>query len=509
MMTTSTSVQIDVKAQVNHAPALAVLLPEGAKDAGAAGKLLAAEQRRAVERLLGSGVSRGKEREVHFDLLEKAGKYRRVFVAGLGDAGKITLETLRQVSAALARASAKQRVGELCVVLPAVRGIDPAAAAEAIVCGFLLASFNFRECKGTAGKDDEAGKGARLTLIAGDDLAAARSGAERGRIIADAQNLARTVGSRPGNSVNPPVLADIARKLAREVGLNCRVYDQNEMARLGLGGILAVGGGSATPPRLIVLEYKPKSGRQKNAPPLLVVGKAITFDAGGISIKPADRMGLMIYDKCGAMAVLGLMYAAAKLELPVPIVGVLSAAENTLDSKAFRPGDILRMYNGVTVEITSTDAEGRLVLGDALAWGIEKYRPRAVVDLATLTDSVVTALGRTIAGLLCNNDELAAELGKAARISGEKFWRLPMTDEHREQLKANHADIVNGAGREAGPSTAAAFIGHFVPRDGSVPWAHLDIAGVANTEKELPYYAKGPTGWGVRTLIEWVAMRAG
>jgi leucyl aminopeptidase len=241
--------------------------------------------------------------------------------------------------------------------------------------------------------------------------------------------------------------------------------------------------------------------------PLLAVGKAITFDAGGISIKPADKMGHMIFDKCGGMAVLGFMYAVAKLGMDVPVVGILTSAENVLGERAYRPGDILTLYNGVSVEVTNTDAEGRLVLGDALAWGIDTYKPSAVVDLATLTGGVIVALGRTMAGVMSNSDALMTELSAAAQISGEKIWRLPLGDEHREQMKSQHADIVNSAGREAQPLQGAAFLSHFIPRDDSLPWAHLDIAGVADTEKELPYYARGATGWGVRTLAEWAVAK--
>src|SRR5687768_7561491 len=213
------------------------------------------------------------------------------------------------------------------------------------------------------------------------------------------------------------------------------------------------------PPRLIVLTHRPggikgargraKSGQRQA--PLLIVGKAITFDTGGISIKPADKMGKMIYDKCGGMAVLGLMYAVAKLKLAVPVVGILSSAENHISSQAYRPGDILRMYNGVTVEVTNTDAEGRLVLGDALAWGIETYKPQAVIDLATLTGGVVVALGKTMAGVMSNSDTLVDEINRAAALTGEKLWRLPLGDEQREQIKSDHADIVNSAGRDAHP----------------------------------------------------------
>src|SRR6185312_11135680 len=256
---------------------------------------------------------------------------------------------------------------------------------------------------------------------------------ERGTIVGEAQNFARTIASRPGNDINPPSLAKVAQQLAREAGLKSRVLNEKEMKRLGMGGILGVGSGSATtPPRMIVLQYQ--GGKAKEAP-LLVVGKSITFDSGGISIKPADRMGKMIYDKSGGMAVLGLMYALAKLKLPVNVVGILASAENILSESSYRPGDILRMYNGVTVDVTNTDAEGRLVLGDALAWGIETYKPSAVVDLATLTGGVVTALGKSMAGVMSNSDEIVRELNVAAEAAGEKIWRLPLGEEQRDQIR--------------------------------------------------------------------------
>jgi len=258
---------------------------------------------------------------------------------------------------------------------------------------------------------------------------------------------------------------------------------------------------------MIVLEHK-GSGKKKSAP-VLVVGKAITFDTGGISIKPAEKMGKMVFDKCGAMAVLGLMYAVTKLKLPIGVVGILSSAENHISESAYRPGDIIRMYNGVTVEVTNTDAEGRLVLGDALSWGIETYKPSAVLDLATLTGGVVVALGKTMAGVMGNSNSLFNELQAAADRAGEKIWRLPIGDDQRELMKSDFADIVNSGPREAHPLQGGAFLSYFIPQDNSVPWMHLDIAGVADTEKELPYYAKGATGWGVRTLVEWVGARAG
>jgi leucyl aminopeptidase len=275
---------------------------------------------------------------------------------------------------------------------------------------------------------------------------------------------------------------------------------------LKMGGILAVGGGSSTPPRIIVLEHRGTGGgRRGGGKPLLIVGKTITFDTGGISIKPAEKMADMIYDKCGGMAVLGAMYTITKLRLPGRVIGILAAAENHVSDRAYRPGDILRMYNGVTVDVTNTDAEGRLVLGDAIAWGVEQYKPAAVVDLATLTGGVIVALGRTMAGVMANDDGIVEQLTKCADDAGEKLWRLPLGDDQRELIKATHADIVNSAGRWAHPLQGGAFLSHFVPAD--LPWAHLDIAGVADTDKDTALYTKGATGWGVRTLVGWVEQR--
>jgi leucyl aminopeptidase len=517
MIPTSTRVSIGSGTAVaNGADAVAVFIAEKGKaiDEGA----LSSAERKAVARLMAAGVARGKAREVAAELVENgAKKSRHMMVVGIGRAEKVTAEIIRQAAAALAKAARRRRVKNVAVVVPDVEKISTEAAAEAIVNGFLLASFKYEEHKGTASKkteDEESAEPVKVTLVAnGKEKKAIDAAINRGRVVADGQNFARTIASRPGNEINPPALAKVAQELAREVGLRApRIMDEKELKRLGMGGILAVGSGSTlTPPRMIVLEYRPKSGsnsRGKNSRPVLVVGKAITFDTGGISIKPAEKMGRMVFDKCGAMAVLGLMYAVAKLKPPIGVVGILSSAENHISESAYRPGDIIRMYNGVTVEVTNTDAEGRLVLGDALSWGIETYKPSAVLDLATLTGGVVVALGKTMAGVMGNSNALYAELQAAADRAGEKIWRLPIGDDQRDLMKSDFADIVNSGPREAHPLQGGAFLSYFVPQDNSVPWMHLDIAGVADTEKELPYYAKGATGWGVRTLVEWVAARA-
>jgi leucyl aminopeptidase len=496
--------------------ALVVFVPQGSKAAdGATAAAVAGESAsRAAARLLDAGASRGKAKEVVFELVEERGhSHHRVYVVGIGPREKVTAETLRQCAAAAAKALAKHRMSRIGLVLPMLATLDATQVTDAVVTGLLLATFEYQEYKGSAHKkekdEEDAPKSLAVTLIAPADLKTVQTAAVRAQVIADAQNFCRTIANRPGNDINPPSLAKVAASVAKQCGLKCTILDEKQMARLNMGGILAVGAASlATPPRMIVLEHRPK-GANAATKPLLLVGKAVTFDTGGISIKPADKMGKMIYDKCGGIAVLGLMLAAAKLKIPIPIVGIIGSAENAISSMAYRPGDIIRMYNGVTVEVTNTDAEGRLVLGDALAWGIEKYSPSAVVDLATLTGGVIVALGRNIAGIISNNDALTNELITAGEQAGEKLWRLPCGEEQREQIKSDLADIVNSAGREGHPLQGGAFLSYFIPDDGKLPWAHLDIAGVADTEKDLPYYVKGATGWGVRTLVNWATSRAG
>ncbi|MGH7176397.1 MAG: leucyl aminopeptidase family protein, partial [Tepidisphaeraceae bacterium] len=360
---------------------------------------------------------------------------------------------VRQSAGAVMYALRKQRVSRVAVVPPVVHRGRDAVGAEVTVEGLLLAGFAFDEYHGTFRKGD-AKTDARPKQIAITILSSssARKAIEKAvaeaTLLCESQNFARTIAFRPGNVVNPPELARVAQLMSREVGLTCRVLDEKQMKKLGMGGMLAVGGGSThTPPRMIVLEWKGRraSGRTrgKSRRPLLLVGKAITFDTGGISIKPAANMQKMVFDKCGAMAVLGAMCAAARLKLPHPVVGILAAAENHVSATAYRPGDILRMYNGVTVEVTNTDAEGRLVLGDALAWGIETYKPHSVVDLATLTGAMVIALGHQHCGAMSNSDQLVGELQAASEKAGEKIWRLPLDEEHRELMKSEVADILN------------------------------------------------------------------
>jgi leucyl aminopeptidase len=535
MIPTSTNATVELAPKIPaKASALAVLSRKGASPQGV--NQLPPATRAAVDALVAADAISGKAHEIVGQVVTEPATHR-VLVAGLGPATDAdNLQPFREAGAALAKYARRQKLDTIALVVPdaASNNVPPTDnVIEALALGFLLGSFQFREFKGSVAKRADADKprASRLILVVPTAAASAKAALERARILADGQNLARTIASRPGNEINPPTLAKVAQEVARDAGLGFRVLDEKELQRLGMGGLLAVGGGSPSPPRLIALEHKgsgvrvqgsakTKTGTKRaNASsslnpepqtlnPLLIVGKSITFDTGGISIKPADKMGEMIYDKSGGMTVLGLMHALAKSDFPLPVVGLLTSAENHVSGTAYRPGDIITLYNGVTVEVTNTDAEGRLVLADAIAWGIDTYKPAAVVDLATLTGGCVVALGHTMAGLFANDDTLADEILQASELAGEKMWRLPVGDDQRDMLKSNHADIVNSAGRWASPLTGAAFVSFALPDKPKVPWAHLDIAGVADTDKELPLYTKGATGYGVRTLFEWLQRRA-
>jgi leucyl aminopeptidase len=314
--------------------------------------------------------------------------------------------------------------------------------------------------------------------------------------------VARDLSNEPGGACTPEHLAAEARKLARSHGLKITVFTEKELAREKMGGILAVGRGSANPPRLIALEYgaaarKAAKGARRR-PTLVFVGKGITFDSGGISIKPAANMDEMKHDMSGAAAVIGALRAISDLKLPVHAVGLVAAAQNMPDGNAYVPGDVITSARGKTIEVLNTDAEGRIVLSDALHYATS-FEPDAIIDLATLTGACVVALGDACCAVLGNDEKLAQKVRDAGDATHERAWPLPLWDEHKNAIKGTFGDIVNTGGRNAGVSTAAAFLSHFV---GETPWAHLDIAGTAWTTKETPYYAKGATGFGVRLLVD-------
>jgi leucyl aminopeptidase len=317
----------------------------------------------------------------------------------------------------------------------------------------------------------------------------------RGGIVADAQNFARGLVNEPGNRLTPAKVADAARAMAAESGLECHVLDREQMERLGMGALLGVAQGSAEPPNLIVVGYKP--WEPKSSAHLGLVGKGVTFDSGGISIKPADGMEKMKYDMAGGAAMLGAMRAIARLRPAIAVTAYIPCVENMPGSRAQRPGDIVTAMSGKTIEVINTDAEGRLILADALAYARQQGCTH-LVDAATLTGAIVVALGHLNVGVFANDDAMQDRVLRAAKTEGERMWAMPLEDDYKEYLKSAFADLANVGGRWGGAITAAIFLKEFA---GDTPWVHLDIAGTAWLDESKPYLAKGPTGLPVRTLV--------
>ena len=437
-------------------------------------------------------------------LYHGVGPVKRTLVVGLGDADKITADTLRKASAKALRElnNAKLTSASIQAVgLP--ESLDAPSVGHAIADGMTLANFTFDTYHGKTKRPDKAKRDKPRDLKVGVE-APQRVGFKQGLKVAEGVNTARTLACTPPNVANPKYIAGYCKKLAKDAGLKCTVIDAKKAKELGMGGLLAVGAGGSTPPCMVILEHAP-SGKTKQKP-LLLVGKGVTFDTGGYSLKPDGGKG-MKYDKCGAMNVIGAMQAIANLKVKQRVVGIVGLAENMIDREAYRVDDILTFCNGVTCEITNTDAEGRLVLADCLAYGTKTYKPAAVVDFATLTGGVVVALGKKIAGVWSTDDELLAKLKAAGETVGEPVWELPLNDDYRKMMQAKHADLHNSAPvREAHATQGAAFLSYFVGADApksipTTPWVHVDIAGTSNTDGNT-LMEKGPTGFGVRLAAE-------
>ena len=422
---------------------------------------------------------------------------KRLVLIGIGAEKDASAESLRSAGgrAAKALSRAKAKLGSIAV--PTLRRVKPEEAAQALTEGVVLGAYRFDKYK--SGNDKPPALEV-IALLASDarQVVELRRGAKLGQVLAESANLARDLSNEPGATCTPEHLAAEARRLARAHGLKVTVFAEKELAREKMAGILTVGRGSAHPPRLIVLEHGAPAKGARKRPTLAFVGKGITFDSGGISIKPAASMDEMKHDMSGGAAVLGTLRAAALLDLPCHVIGIVAAAQNMPDGNAYVPGDIIQSAQGKTIEVLNTDAEGRIVLSDALHHATS-YKPDAIIDLATLTGACVVALGEVACAVLGNDEKLIAKVQAAASATHERAWPLPLWEEHKTAIKGTVGDILNTGGRNGGVSTAAAFLSHFV---GETPWAHLDIAGTAWTTKEMPYYAKGATGFGVRLLVE-------
>lgn len=420
---------------------------------------------------------------------------RRLLLVGLGKRSEITAERLRQAIAVAASAVTEARAQRIAVEVPRTESVSQADATRAVADGVLLSLYRFERFKGAASKKDGDDKlqVEELTLAGGDE-----EQARLAQIVAGGVKLARDLGNEPPEVCTPSRLAHAAEEIAQRGNMQITVLDRPQMQELGMGGLLGVAAGTQEPPKFIVLEY----GRKGQGKTLALVGKGITFDSGGISIKPGERMDEMKMDMMGAGAVMGAMSAIADLKpANVHVVGIVASTENLPSGTAFVPGDILKAMNGVTMEILNTDAEGRLVLADALSYA-QRFEPDGIVDLATLTGACVVALGHHISALMTNNPEFAARVKAAGQQTGELVWELPILPEHREQIKSKVADIKNTGGRPGGAITAAAFLENFVD---DRPWAHLDIAGTAIAhDNPKPYARYGATGFGVRLLVELV-----
>jgi len=468
----------------------------------------------AVDKAIGGAVSaavrdgdfRGKWGETLLLRPAKGVAAPRVLVVGLGPREKLTPDRVRQAALPAVRTAKKLKLSSVASVLhgAGAGGLDPADASRFAALGAALANYEYDRYKSEKGS-----RLARYTIVErpGGPVARIREGLAAGARLGEAINWARDLVASPPADLRPDGLARAARGVAAGLGrtaarkVRVRVYGKREIEALGMGGILAVGKGSEVPPRLIVAEYR---GGRPAGPWTALVGKGVTFDTGGISLKKWEGMEKMKYDMAGGAGMLAAVRAAASLGIRRNVVAVVPAVENMPSGTAYRPGDVLRMMSGKTVEVLSTDAEGRLILADAIAYAIRRYRPAAVVDAATLTGACVVALGSIAMGMMGNDEALLARMKEASAASGERAWPLPLFEEYSEQIKSDVADIKNIGGPEAGAITGGCFLKEFA---GDVPWVHLDIAGVAWMEKEKMGYAPGPTGAPVRLVVEYLTRR--
>jgi leucyl aminopeptidase len=435
-------------------------------------------------------------------------KAERLLIVGLGKAKTLSVDGVRKGAGTAIRAAKPRGIREMAIAFPEDHALSDEhletlpclMTARAIIEGAEIAEPEWD----TYRSDRKDLSVYNLTLVANDDESLTKSeiqqGFSEGLVYSSAQNFARSLVNEPGNVLTPTELGKRAKAMCDAAGLICEVYSTAKLTELKMGAFAAVAQGSAEPPALVVMTYTPEGGVADDAPVMGLVGKGITFDTGGISIKPADNMEKMKYDMAGSAAMIGAMQAIAALKPKVKVIGVVCSAENMPDGKAFKPGDVVTAMSGKTIEIINTDAEGRLVLADGLHYA-KTLGCTHLIDAATLTGACVVALGYNNVGLFSNDEPTWEKFMAGLPKSGEKFWRLPCTDDYRDQIKSQIGDIMNTGGRAAGAVTAAMFLKEFA---GETPWIHLDIAGCAWNEEQKPWLPKGPTGIAVRSIVEWV-----
>lgn len=420
---------------------------------------------------------------------------KKLLLVGIGKIEKINQDTFRFAAGRIAKKAEELKILECSIVLP--KGIVNTESIESqIIEGLILSTYSFDKYKNKKEKMLN-----KISLILENKKNV--QDVKKSQIIANAVNYSRDIANLPPNDCSPSTLALIAKKLATKNGMAYKIISGNELKNRGFGGIYAVGKGSRNEPKLIILEHNHHDRKKK---PVVIVGKAVTFDTGGISLKPGEKMDEMKFDKCGGCTVLGIMKAVSELKLPVRVVGIIPSVENMPSGESFRPGDIIKLYNGKTAEILNTDAEGRLILADALSYGEKTYNPSKIFDFATLTGACIIALGANVAGMISNDQRLTESIKQSASNTAESIWQLPLNDDYLDMIKSDVADIKNvGLGRTAGAIVAAAFLSKAIEK---TPWIHFDIAGVAWTQfgtKEKPYNPKGATGFGIRLLLEYLS----
>ena len=457
----------------------------------------------AITQLISQGEIKGKLNEI--TLIHSLGKLpaARVVVAGLGKQSELSPNKIRGAVAETYRWLRQRDVGSVAATAQGVgiNNISPEASAQAVTEGALLGLYLFR--KHITREDDKPGEVKQLLIVGGDEAKTQlEKGSTKGKVLAEATNLARDMVNEPANYMTPTHMAEMATKLAESRGLEVSILDQEKMAEMGMGALLGVAQGSRQPPKFIVLQYKGGDSDETN---VALVGKGVTFDSGGISIKPSEKLEEMKGDMAGGAAVIAAISALAQLKPKINVMAVVPATENLPGGNALKPGDILTAMNGKTIEIISTDAEGRLILADALSYA-KKLSAKYIVDVATLTGACRVALGDIATGAFGNNQELMDRVITAGTEAGEYIWQMPMYDEYKEQNKSDVADVKNVGGRLGGAITAAKFLAEFI---NDTPWVHLDIAGTSLSEKELGYLVKGATGVPVRTLVNLVLSLAG
>ena len=421
---------------------------------------------------------------------------KRILLASLGKKEKITNDTIRFVSGKIAQKARELGVTEFTIIAPKSFVKEPAQSVSQIIEGTKLSLYTFDKFKNKKEK-----KSPNLSIIVSKSPKILKA-AKNAEAISDGVIFTKSIANLPPNQCPPSVLANFAKNLAKKNKMKYRIFGKSELKNKGFGGITAVGQGSKNEPRLIILEHNRGKRNQK---PIVIVGKAVTFDTGGISLKPGEKMDEMKFDKCGGCTVLGIMQAVSELKLPLNVIGIVPSVENMPGGESYRPGDIIKLYSGKTAEILNTDAEGRLILADALSYGEKHYSPSAIIDFATLTGACIIALGTNVAGLVSNDKNLTNKIMSSSEKTTEEVWQLPLNDDYMDMIKSDVADMKNlGIGRAAGTITAAAFLRNATEK---TPWLHIDIAGVAWTQvatKSKPYNPKGATGFGVRLILDYL-----